>query len=53
MGEDHIDITKLKMEINNLVWMYGDKDMPLKDAERIACDFLRAITNWEPGKETA
>lgn len=28
---------QLKAEINNLLWMYGPKNMTLEEAERLAC----------------
>ena len=44
MDEDELEVeklTKVKKEINNLLWMYGDGDMTIDMAERRACNMLR------------
>jgi len=37
-------ITSLKLEINNLIWMYSPKDLQLEDAEQRAVHILNLIT---------
>ena len=47
MGDDDTD---MKKEINNLIWMYGDGLLTLRDAEVLACDILVMI---KEGKSAA
>ena len=35
-----MDISHIKCEINNLIWMYGDDSMTLREADRRACIML-------------
>ena len=37
------DITEVKKEINNLIWMHGHPAITLAQAEKIACDFLQKL----------
>ena len=41
------DFTRMKLAINNLVWMYGKKELTLEQAEIIACDILSKLLNSE------
>lgn len=39
-----IDDEEIKLQINNLIWMYGRSDLTLKEAEKAAVNLLNAIT---------
>ena len=43
MDEYQERLTQIKKEINNLIWMYCDANMTLKEAEERACRAYRAI----------
>lgn len=41
MDEDIEKLTKVKKEINNLLWMYGDGTITIDEAELRACDMMQ------------
>jgi hypothetical protein len=44
MDDEYNNDSDIKKEINNIIWMYGDKDMTLNDAENIACVMFYSLT---------
>ena len=41
--DDENDITELKKEINNLIWMHAPDHLTLGKAETIACNILEMV----------
>lgn len=51
MGDGDDQITELKKEINNLIWMHGPGSLTLKKAEELAVDIFASIREGcLPGK---
>jgi len=47
--EDY-EIEELKLKINNLIWVHGDANLTLGEAENRACNIFDAIKD-KPSKE--
>ena len=38
--QESFDVEHVKLELNNIIWMFGHPDLTLKQAESIACETL-------------
>lgn len=41
------ELSRLKMEINNLLWMHGPESLTLKQAEVLSCSILHIVLHGE------